>query len=144
MDLAISRAPFIDQSQSLNLHLAEPNISKMSSMHFYAWKAGLKTGFFSKKKGLFLIISIGMYYLRSRPAAEAIKFTLDVESLAQEGVQKEKERTENEAKRQRENVTPEDKENEVVELPVVKKIKTEDNSKRKTVCGEDVCYSCGS
>lgn len=44
IDLAVSRAPFIDQSQSLNIHLAEPNFSKMSSMHFYSWKAGLKTG----------------------------------------------------------------------------------------------------
>ena len=132
MDLAVSRAPFIDQSQSLNLHLAEPNISKMSSMHFYSWKAGLKTG---------------MYYLRSRPAADAIKFTLDVESLAQEGVQREK--MEMEAKLEAENnnkanVENVDKENEVVEPPLVKKLKTENNSKKKTVCGEDVCYSCGS
>ena len=47
IDLAASRAPFIDQSQSLNIHLAEPNFSKMSSMHFYAWKSGLKTGLFN-------------------------------------------------------------------------------------------------
>jgi ribonucleoside-diphosphate reductase alpha chain len=44
IDLAVGRGPFIDQSQSLNLYLAEPNFSKMSSMHFYAWKNGLKTG----------------------------------------------------------------------------------------------------
>ena len=66
IDLAISRAPFIDQSQSLNVHLSDPNFSKITSMHFYTWKNGLKTG---------------MYYLRSRPAADAIKFTLNVEEL---------------------------------------------------------------
>merc|ERR1712023_363569 len=69
IDMAINRAPFIDQSQSLNIHLAEPHFSKMSAMHFYAWKSGLKTG---------------MYYLRSRPAADAIQFTVDVESLLKE------------------------------------------------------------
>ena len=56
LDLAVSRGPFIDQSQSLNIHLAEPNYSKMSSMHFYAWKSGLKTGlFFHFIKGFFVL-----------------------------------------------------------------------------------------
>ncbi|KAI0977826.1 hypothetical protein GJ496_002697 [Pomphorhynchus laevis] len=62
IDMAADRAAFIDQSQSLNIHMAEPNYAKVSSMHFYAWKKGLKTG---------------MYYLRSRPASEPIKFTVD-------------------------------------------------------------------
>ena len=66
INLAADRAPFIDQSQSLNIHLSDPNLSKISSMHFYAWKQGLKTG---------------MYYLRSRAAVDAIKFTLNVEEL---------------------------------------------------------------
>lgn len=66
IDLALSRAPYIDQSQSLNIHLSDPNFSKITSMHFYAWRMGLKTG---------------MYYLRSRPAVDAIKFTLNVEEL---------------------------------------------------------------
>ncbi|KAL3320963.1 Ribonucleoside-diphosphate reductase large subunit [Cichlidogyrus casuarinus] len=60
--MAAERAPFIDQSQSLNLHLAQPNYGKITSMHFYAWNLGLKTG---------------MYYLRTRPAADPIKFTID-------------------------------------------------------------------
>lgn len=68
INLAADRAPFIDQSQSLNIHLSDPNLSKISSMHFYAWKQGLKTG---------------MYYLRSRAAVDAIKFTLNVEELLQ-------------------------------------------------------------
>lgn len=62
IDLAISRGPFIDQSQSLNIHISEPDTAKISSMHFHGWKNGLKTG---------------MYYLRSRPAADAIKFTVN-------------------------------------------------------------------
>ncbi|KAM7539655.1 hypothetical protein Aperf_G00000029646 [Anoplocephala perfoliata] len=62
IDLAADRAPFIDQSQSLNLYMKEPNYGKITSMHFYAWKKGLKTG---------------MYYLRTRPAADPIKFTID-------------------------------------------------------------------
>jgi ribonucleotide reductase alpha subunit len=66
INLAIGRAPFIDQSQSLNIHMPDPNFAKLSSMHFYSWKSGLKTG---------------MYYLRSRPAVDAIKFTLNVEEL---------------------------------------------------------------
>jgi len=66
IELAAERAPFIDQSQSLNIHLSDPSLSKISSMHFFAWKSGLKTG---------------MYYLRSRPAVDAIKFTLNVEEL---------------------------------------------------------------
>ncbi|VDQ00397.1 unnamed protein product [Trichobilharzia regenti] len=66
IDMAADRAPFIDQSQSLNLHLAQPNYGKITSMHFYAWRKGLKTG---------------MYYLRTRPAADPIKFSVDKTKL---------------------------------------------------------------
>jgi len=59
---AADRGAFIDQSQSLNIHIAEPNFGKMSSMHFFGWESGLKTG---------------MYYLRTKPAAQAIQFTVD-------------------------------------------------------------------
>jgi ribonucleoside-diphosphate reductase alpha subunit len=61
INLAADRGAFICQSQSLNLFIESPNYSKLSSMHFYSWQAGLKTG---------------MYYLRSRPAVDPIKFTL--------------------------------------------------------------------
>lgn len=44
INLAIGRAAYIDQSQSLNVHISDPSFSKISSMHFYAWKMGLKTG----------------------------------------------------------------------------------------------------
>ncbi|XP_033125946.1 ribonucleoside-diphosphate reductase large subunit-like [Anneissia japonica] len=75
LKMAADRGAYIDQSQSLNVHIAEPNYGKMSSMHFYAWKSGLKTG---------------MYYLRTRPAADPIKFTLNKESLANKTVEKSK------------------------------------------------------
>ena len=61
IDMAADRGAFIDQSQSLNLFLKEPSFAQLSSMHFHSWRRGLKTG---------------MYYLRTQPAAEAIKFTL--------------------------------------------------------------------
>ena len=66
LDMAADRAPYICQSQSLNVHIAEPTTSKLTSMHFYAWKLGLKTG---------------MYYLRTRPKADAIQFTVNQEQL---------------------------------------------------------------
>lgn len=62
VDMAADRSPYIDQSQSLNIHMVNPTFAKLSSMHFHAWKAGLKTG---------------MYYLRTQAAADAIKFTID-------------------------------------------------------------------
>ncbi|OUS42957.1 ribonucleotide reductase [Ostreococcus tauri] len=62
VDMAADRGAFIDQSQSFNVHMSDPNSGKLTSLHFYAWKKGLKTG---------------MYYLRSRAAADAIKFTVD-------------------------------------------------------------------
>ncbi|KFH03364.1 ribonucleoside-diphosphate reductase large chain [Toxoplasma gondii VAND] len=62
LDLAIDRAPFIDQSHSLNIHMVNPTYAKLSTMHFYGWRGGLKTG---------------LYYLRTQAAADAIKFTVD-------------------------------------------------------------------
>ena len=61
IDMARHRGFFIDQSQSLNLFMEGATMSKLTSMHFYAWKSGLKTG---------------MYYLRTKSAVDAIKFTL--------------------------------------------------------------------
>jgi len=67
IDQSADRGAFICQSQSLNIHMAEPSTARLTSMHFYAWKKGLKTG---------------MYYLRTRPKADAIQFTVDQTSLA--------------------------------------------------------------
>ena len=62
IDMSSQRGYFIDQSQSLNLFMQDANYSKLTSMHFYAWQSGLKTG---------------MYYLRTKAAVDAIKFTLN-------------------------------------------------------------------
>ena len=62
--MAVARGAFICQSQSLNLFVADPNYAKLTSMHFYSWKRGLKTG---------------MYYLRTRAPVMAQKFTVDPE-----------------------------------------------------------------
>lgn len=64
IDMARHRGYFIDQSQSLNLFMQDPDFAKLTSMHFYAWKSGLKTG---------------MYYLRTKSAVNAIQFTLSKE-----------------------------------------------------------------
>jgi ribonucleoside-diphosphate reductase alpha chain len=71
LDMAADRGAYIDQSQSLNVHMADPNFGKLTSMHFYAWKKGLKTG---------------MYYLRTKAAADAIKFTLDKQAIQQPAI----------------------------------------------------------
>ena len=78
IDMAADRGAFIDQSQSLNLFMESPNYKKLTSAHFYAWEKGLKTG---------------MYYLRSRPAVDPIKFTVDVEKARQSNSAAEKEVT---------------------------------------------------
>ena len=69
IDMAADRAPFIDQTQSMNLWLSNPTFGKVNSMHMYAWKKGLKTG---------------MYYLRSRSAVDAVKVTVSSEQRAKE------------------------------------------------------------
>jgi ribonucleoside-diphosphate reductase alpha subunit len=59
---ALARSPYVDQTQSMNLHMAKPDYQRLGSSHMWAWKAGLKTG---------------QYYLRTKPATDAIKFTID-------------------------------------------------------------------
>ena len=66
LNMAADRGAFIDQSQSLNVHMADANMAKLSSMHFHGWQIGLKTG---------------MYYLRTKAAANAIQFTVDKTKL---------------------------------------------------------------
>jgi len=68
IDMAADRGLFIDQSQSLNLFVENPNMGKLTSMHFHAWKRGLKTG---------------MYYLRTKAATDAIKFTVQKQANAE-------------------------------------------------------------
>ena len=73
IDMAADRGAYICQSQSLNLFIEEPNFAKLTSMHFYAWQKGLKTG---------------MYYLRTKAGVDAIKFTVDASTLKDEAVRK--------------------------------------------------------
>lgn len=73
IDMSADRGAYICQSQSMNIFMQDPNFGKLTSMHFYAWKKGLKTG---------------MYYLRSQAATAAIKFTLDKSALEQPHVEK--------------------------------------------------------
>jgi ribonucleotide reductase alpha subunit len=67
IDMAADRGRFIDQSQSMNLFMESPTLAKLSSMHMYAWKRGLKTG---------------MYYLRSKAKARPIQFSLEPDCVA--------------------------------------------------------------
>ena len=66
--MSADRGAFICQSQSLNIFMMDPNFAKLTSMHFYSWKAGLKTG---------------MYYLRTKAAVDAVKFTVDRQAIAE-------------------------------------------------------------
>merc|ERR1712174_154525 len=66
IDMAAARGAYIDQSQSLNIHMTDATTAKLSSMHFHGWQSGLKTG---------------MYYLRTKAATDAIKFTVDVDKV---------------------------------------------------------------
>ena len=77
LDMAADRGAYIDQSQSLNIFMENANFAKLTSMHFYGWKAGLKTG---------------MYYLRTKSATDAIKFTLDKEAMSEPVAKTEEER----------------------------------------------------
>merc|ERR1712146_533734 len=99
-DMAASRGPYVDQSQSLNVFLAQPDHSQLTSLHFYGWKAGLKTG---------------MYYLRTKPAAHAIQFTVDSTKLSS-SIQNDEEKNRS---------TP-----------------LEEANKAGIVCTDEVCLSC--
>jgi len=72
LDMAADRGAYIDQSQSLNIHMVDATTAKLSSMHFHAWTIGLKTG---------------MYYLRTKAAADAIKFTVEVDKVKRASLQ---------------------------------------------------------
>ena len=76
VDLAADRGAYIDQSQSFNVHMENVNFAKLTSLHFYTWKKGLKTG---------------MYYLRTKAAVDAIKFTVNVDIINKTKKQEEEE-----------------------------------------------------
>jgi len=70
LDMAAERGAYIDQSQSMNIHMVDATTAKLSSMHFHGWQLGLKTG---------------MYYLRTKAATDATKFTVDVDKVKKAG-----------------------------------------------------------
>lgn len=72
LDMAADRGAYIDQSQSLNIHMVDATTAKLSSMHFHGWQLGLKTG---------------LYYLRTKAAVDAIKFTVEVDKVRRASVQ---------------------------------------------------------
>jgi ribonucleoside-diphosphate reductase alpha subunit len=129
LEMSADRGPYICQSQSLNVHIADPDSSKLTSMHFYAYKLGLKTG---------------MYYLRTRPKADAIKFTVDQEQLMADKLKQQKQ----------EAATLKDKENSKPSvpgvdaaassgLPTVTPMKTGTQG-LTTVDEEEGCLNCGA
>ena len=69
IDMSADRGAYICQSQSMNIHMQDANFGKLTSMHFHAWKKGLKTG---------------LYYLRTKAAADAIKFTIVKEEKSED------------------------------------------------------------
>lgn len=89
LNMAADRGAFIDQSQSLNIHVEKPNYAVLSSIHFYGWRKGLKTG---------------MYYLRTKPAAKPIQFTVDKSKLIveKEDIEDTEEKEDEEKKKQNE------------------------------------------
>ncbi|MES2794992.1 MAG: ribonucleoside-diphosphate reductase subunit alpha [Bacteroidota bacterium] len=129
IDMAADRGAYICQSQSLNIHIQEPNFGKLTSMHFYAWKKGLKTG---------------MYYLRTKAAADAIKFTVDnSENKAARQVEKQAELAMEQA-----NVVNEQEMNYEVSSPPPSQTWSDDEAKWSDMsCSLDNpegCEACGS
>ena len=96
IDMAAARGAFICQSQSMNLFIADPNYAKLTSMHFYSWKKGLKTG---------------IYYLRTRAPVMAQKFTVDPE-LQKAAIQSERRRLYSDKDKDKEKEEKEEKEKE--------------------------------
>lgn len=78
--MAADRGAFIDQSQSLNIHIARPSYANITSMHFYGWK---KVCILMKilKQCYIQGLKTGMYYLRTKPAVNAVQFTVDKKAL---------------------------------------------------------------
>jgi len=87
LDMAADRGIYIDQSQSTNIHMIDATVAKLSSMHFHGWKLGLKTG---------------LYYLRTKAATDAIKFTVDVEQVKKANSSATDDKTENRAAKEAE------------------------------------------
>ena len=130
IDMSRQRGYFIDQSQSLNLFMENANFAKLTSMHFYAWKSGLKTG---------------MYYLRTKAAVDAIKFTLDNTKKQEEpvAVAVETEATSATAEQIQVSATAVDQQ-EVDIQPLTTEEMKEMIARAKEGQADDDCLMCGS
>jgi len=126
LNMAADRGAYIDQSQSLNVHIAAPSTGKLTSMHFYAWKKGLKTG---------------MYYLRTRPKADAIKFTVDQAALAKTRANTNKENT---AVNQKQSMVDSWKKVDTTKNMSFKKADRAKQAAAQEADEGEVCLSCGS
>lgn len=118
INMSADRGAFVDQSQSFNIFVAEPTYAKLSTIHFMTWKKGLKTG---------------MYYLRTRPAADAIQFTVD--KLVQEN------NNNNNDNNKKRKDPPKDDDDDKQQ----KKMKFTQSFSDGEVCTmKEGCFSCGS
>ena len=122
IDMSRQRGYFIDQSQSLNLFMEGATFAKLTSMHFYAWKSGLKTG---------------MYYLRTKSAVDAIKFTLNNDKKKQPQEKKETKVTAATAQKQpkQQPVSPDSMSKEEMQALI---------KQSKEASDDDDCLMCGS
>lgn len=129
IDMSADRGMFIDQSQSLNLFVENANIGKLTSMHFYAWEKGLKTG---------------MYYLRTKAATDAIKFTVQKQAKAQVEPVTEGKQTEKIQEKENLEKAANVGENRVAEMAKAVQTYTQEEALACSIDNPDDCEACGS
>lgn len=129
IDMSADRGMFIDQSQSLNLFVENANIGKLTSMHFYAWEKGLKTG---------------MYYLRTKAATDAIKFTVQKQAKAQVEPVTEGKQTEKIQEKENLEKAANVGESRVAEMAKAVQTYTQEEALACSIDNPDDCEACGS
>merc|ERR1719266_2569723 len=130
LNMAADRGAFIDQSQSLNVHMAEANMAKLSSMHFHGWQIGLKTG---------------MYYLRTKASASAIQFTVDKTKLKiTKSTKTEEEEVTSEVDKEKENQGYAASSDVLSSEAIEEKKKYEEAKLMCSLQNKDDCLMCGS
>lgn len=129
IDMSADRGMFIDQSQSLNLFVENANVGKLTSMHFYAWEKGLKTG---------------MYYLRTKAASDAIKFTVQKQAKAQVEPVTETQQTEKIQEKENLEKAATVGENRVAEMAKAVQTYSAEETIACSIDNPDDCEACGS
>lgn len=128
LNYAADRGIFIDQSQSTNIFIAQPDYAKLASMHFYGWKKGLKTG---------------MYYLRTLPAANAIQYTVEnVKLTTNEHVENNNEESKKDDKEHGSNQEKEENVNKTDDKDISKQEEIVKNDEKDICKKEDGCWFC--